>query len=84
MEDDDDDQLTYELGSDESPSLAVVQAVATLTGRSVRTLPPLGERIDPDSLDGLVMEGDTSECTFRYAGCLVSVSQERVIVEELD
>lgn len=40
----------------ESPSIAVVEAVAAVTGREPTDLPPLADRLDTDALDGLVAE----------------------------
>lgn len=45
--------MEYELGADESVSVAVVRAVSAIEGRDPRTLPPLSEVLDPEALDDL-------------------------------
>ena len=62
-------------GGSESPSAKVIQAVAARTGTNPKSLPPLYETIDPDSLDSLLdsAEGGDVEVEFEYAGCHVVV-----------
>lgn len=61
----------------ESVSLAVVDAVAAVTGVSPTRLPPLADCIETDALDALFEtppDAPTARLlTFRYAGCTVSV-----------
>lgn len=65
----------------EPTALAVVRTVAAETGRDVTAMPPLYESVDPDALEALVAAaGDRSRAvtvTFRYAGCLVSITAAR-------
>lgn len=44
---------TVEIAAGESPSEAVVRAIAEATDRGVLDLPPLYESVDPDALDTL-------------------------------
>jgi hypothetical protein len=61
----------------ESVSLAVVDAVAAVTGRRPTALPPLADCIETDALDALFGSPPdattTRLLTFRYAGCTVTV-----------
>jgi hypothetical protein len=75
------DEFTYELDETERPSMAIVRAVAALRGVIPADVPPLGRRIDADALDSFVRNGASVTCTFRFDGILVSVSNERIVVE---
>lgn len=48
------------VGEDERASEAVVAAVATATDEDPSDLPPLGDRVDVDCLDGLLASGTQS------------------------
>ena len=77
------DRLTYEVEADESPSEAVVRAVAALTNRPPLDLEPLYNVIDPDHIDGAFAGGDdagAAELSFSFAGCAVTVTDEHVRV----
>jgi hypothetical protein len=58
-----------------SVSVAVIEAVAAVTGRGPTSLRPLTEATDADALGSLVAHRD-SECevTFVYEGCAVTVA----------
>lgn len=59
----------------ESPSTAVVVAVAEATGREQRALPVLNEYVDGDALDSLLTDSTNSvEFSFRYGTAMVHVS----------
>ncbi|UIP01520.1 hypothetical protein Hbl1158_15400 (plasmid) [Halobaculum sp. CBA1158] len=61
----------------ESPSTAVVVAVADATGRDQTELDVLNESVDGDALDALVTESASSvDVTFEYAGVDVRVSSD--------
>lgn len=65
----------------ESPSIAVVEAVAAVTGREPTDLPPLADRLDTDALDGLVAEEAPGwdlpvSVSFEYAGVDVTIHGE--------
>lgn len=81
----------YEYGGSETPSEAVVNAVAALSERPVtpfesdgreRALPPLYEAIDPDALDSLFDGGEDGSAdravTFRYSEYRVTVESDAV------
>ncbi|WP_208288905.1 HalOD1 output domain-containing protein [Halobacterium sp. R2-5] len=91
----DTSEYRYEVAPDESPSEAVITAVAEATGRPATPLetddsgpgsdplPPLFETINPDALDALAAPQDgQGNClvTFTYAGCTVSVEEQAVTV----
>lgn len=69
--------ITYDRDDDESPSATVVRAVAVATDREPLALPPLGDHVDADDLDGLVGSSDGESgvrVSFRFAGCDVRVA----------
>lgn len=63
----------------EPASVAVVEAVSSVSGDDPAELPPLYTAIDPGALDGLFGPAaagsglDEGEITFEYAGYLVTV-----------
>lgn len=87
--DDDRDVHVCELDDERQPSTAIVTAVAAVTNESPFELAPLGEVVDPDSLDALVSGPsgrrlpEDCEIGFVYAGCEVTVECERVLVREV-
>ncbi|MFW5937794.1 MAG: HalOD1 output domain-containing protein [Halanaeroarchaeum sp.] len=73
--------LQYEWDKETKPSIAVVEAVAAVTGRDPTSLPRLYDAIDPDALDAL-LDGDVApslQVRFEYAGVRVVVERDRVI-----
>lgn len=64
--------LRFSWTDGDSPSLAVVRAVARLDGRNPVDLPPLFEALDPDSLNAMLEHArryDTDwTLRFQYAG----------------
>lgn len=66
-----------EFSGDEPVTMAVVRAVAAVTGVEPTVLAPLGECIETDALEALFDAPDGAVATqsfrFRYAGCLVTV-----------
>jgi hypothetical protein len=58
--------LTYEVTSDETPSDAVVAAVAVASDTEPASMDPLAEFIDPDALDALF--ADQYDGTTRTGG----------------
>lgn len=80
---------TYDIEDGESPSKAVVYAVASVRNREPTLLPSLHERIDPSALDVLFEDTRrngprTDGCvSFDYCDCRVSVFADgRVVVQE--
>jgi hypothetical protein len=57
---------TWEAG--DSPTVAIAALVASLTGRTQRDLPPLGECTDPDAIDVVLTTGEDVTITFDYCG----------------
>lgn len=58
------------------PTLAIVDALAEVTGTSPEALPPLGESVDTDSLNGFFSSNGHAPGTtlaFDCAGCRVTV-----------
>lgn len=61
-------------GGDETVTLAVVRAVAAVTGRAPNALPPLADAVDPDGLEHTVASlGDGGRVVFAYFGHVVAV-----------
>lgn len=77
--------IVAEIEEGERPSEVIVRAVATLTNTAILDLDPLYNTIDPEHLDNLT-DGrgesaiEDSSISFRYNGCLVTVSQGTVRV----
>lgn len=69
----------------EVPSIALVEAVAAVTGRNVLELPPLNDALDGDALEAL-LESDADELviTFRYADTTVVVEAGETIAVRPD
>ncbi|WP_123537242.1 HalOD1 output domain-containing protein [Halosimplex salinum] len=61
-----------------SPSEAVVSAVAAHRNVDPMALPPLYEVLDPDALDALFRspDGEQGTATFEYADCTVVYSSD--------
>jgi hypothetical protein len=75
----DEDVTVRTVDPDGSPSVAVVQAVAELTGRDVTDLDSLERVVDTDALDALFAprpngERRTGRFSFEYEGFAVSIS----------
>lgn len=63
-------------------SEAVVEAVATVTDRSLVEAPPLYDTLDPDALDAMVARGDSRvRVRFTYEDHDVTVTPDRVYVQ---
>lgn len=83
----------YPTDDDDQPLLAIVESVAWVKGVDARELEPLHHVIDVDTLNALV-GGSRPEfnraaakdaeltVTFRYEGCLVTVTSDRIAVEQ--
>ena len=84
------DEFRYDVDGDESPSHAVVHAVAAVTGRSPVDLDPLYDVVDPDHLDGLFgCRGPEPSRTggsfvLLFDGCEVTVTRDEIRVREAD
>ena len=71
--------MEHEIESDEAVSDAVVLAVSAIQGRDPISLPPLGEVVDPDSLDRIFdsqldgMSRTGGRVSFTYADCYVTI-----------
>ncbi|MBX0298266.1 HalOD1 output domain-containing protein [Haloarcula nitratireducens] len=81
--------LNYEIGETEPPSIAVVKAVAAVTGKDVRDLAPLYEVINPVHLDGMFDDLDEAahshaEVSLQFNGCTVTVTAESVHVRRCE
>lgn len=83
--------MEYELVDKESVSMAVVRAVSSMENRTMSSLRPLSEIIDPDALDLLFAPGKDGSprvggrISFIYSKCKVTIeSNEYLTVELLD
>jgi len=77
-----------DISETESPSEAVVRAVAAVSGldpvpgRSPDCLDPLYTAVDPDALDTLFRPGSLGRVTFHYHGYEVTVDSDgRVLLD---
>jgi hypothetical protein len=67
----------------ESPTAAVVAAVAGLTGRTKSTLPPLYDAVDTEAVNELVTSGrEGTRVAFSYVGTEVVVDAGGTVVVE--
>ncbi|WP_312910485.1 HalOD1 output domain-containing protein [Natronosalvus caseinilyticus] len=66
----------------ESPTLAVVQAVAAAAGRQPEDLEPLYDFVDGDALNEVLEGGDDVRVRFEFAGFDVDVTPEEVCLTE--
>lgn len=76
-----------ERAPDEPVGSAIVTAVAAVAGVEPDALPPIGEVVDPDALDGLLSSADGADCwlVFEYEDYEVTVSADGdVWVRELN
>ncbi len=83
--------MEYEIGADESVSVAVVRAVSAVDGREPCSLPPLSHVIDTDALDVLFdpqSDGHTrrgGRVSFVYDHCRVTIDNgEYLTIHPLD
>jgi hypothetical protein len=75
----DDDQIVRTIEPEESPSVAVVEAVSDVTGRDVTDLESLEHVVDTDALDSLFAprangHPRTGRFSFQYEGFDVSIA----------
>lgn len=81
--------MQYEIGSDESTSMAVVRAVSAVKGREPCSLPPLPDVVDPDALDALFESRFNGQpktggrLTLVYSGCRVAIENGEYLSIEL-
>lgn len=66
----------YDWRGDDTPSIAVPEAVAAVTNRGVTAIPPLQTVVDADALDAMAQSGDPTavQVSFEYAGTDVTVT----------
>lgn len=83
--------MDYDMGANESVSMAVVRAVSAVDGTDPCSLPPLANRLDPDALDaifepgleGIPRRGD--HLSFNYAEYRVTIDDgEHLTVRPMD
>lgn len=80
--------MEYEIGPDESVSVAVVRAVSAVEDRDPMSLRPLTEVLDPDALDSLFGprgNGDPrpgGSLSFVYSECRVTVDNGEYLTLE--
>lgn len=71
--------MEYNIGADESVSMAVVQAVSTVEEEKIQCLPPLANVVDTDALDALFRsrhngtERTGGRLSFVYNNCLLTI-----------
>lgn len=79
-------ELTNVVSDDESPSMAVVDAVTEAAGVEQTDLPPLYTVIDPDAVDSFfrsplgIGSEDAKEIQFEYYGYEVTVTSDEITV----
>ena len=77
--------VTQEMGSHETPTTTVVNAVAETKGIDATELVPLYESIDTDALNVLLDSPKSQiEVTFKYGEYLIEVTTDGEITVEVD
>ncbi|WP_170155624.1 HalOD1 output domain-containing protein [Halopiger aswanensis] len=64
--------------ADDTPSMRVVDKVATRTGVDPEELPPLYDAINPDVIE-TVLQTDSARVVFEYAGHTIIITEESQI-----
>lgn len=59
-------EATYTPGSEKSPSMAVLDAIARTAGVDVNDLPPLYEAMDPSAIDRIFSDGVDDEAILAF------------------
>ena len=72
-------RIPYDPDADETPTVALVRAVAAITGEHPRDLDPLPSVIDPEALDRVITHARTQSeqpltVSFSWAGCEITAS----------
>jgi hypothetical protein len=70
---DDPNRVRVSIDDEQTPSVAVVDAVAALTDTEPTDCPPLYDRVNPDAVDALFADRDGGQFTFEYHECQVTV-----------
>lgn len=65
------------IGGTESPSMTVLEIVASIKDEPIDRLECLYDAVDPDALNALIEAGGAT-VQFEYEGCTVEVTDERV------
>lgn len=68
--------------ADDTPSMKVVDKVATRAGVDPEELPPLYDAINPDAVE-TVLQTDSARLVFEYAGHTIIITEENRIRVEL-
>lgn len=76
-----EEPYTRRVQDDESPSIAVVRAVAAMQKTPDGDIDPLANWVDPDALDSLLGRGDEVTVEFEYVGMHVTVDGRSVTVQ---
>jgi len=67
------------VGTGESTSAAVIEAVASVSNSRNEDLPPLYDAVDPDLLERGFVRADHGLIAFPYGGYVVSVEADRTV-----
>lgn len=82
---DTDRHTVYAVDPDETPSMAVINAVAEAADRPLTEIEPLAETIDPDGLNAVLSPDGATDTpvtiSFEYCGYHVSVTTEEVLID---
>lgn len=72
---------TRQIQQDESPSVAVVRTIAALWDSPANEIQPLGDWLNPEALNEIIVHGEKATIDFEYAGLSVSVDPRSVTVQ---
>lgn len=71
----------YDWSANGDPMYAIVSAVADVTDRDPRDVPPLNDQLDPDALETLLKDGKVpgnngTEVSFNYDTVMVTIEDD--------
>lgn len=78
------DSIQHSIDKGESPSVAILRAVAAVSGRRIEDLDPLGQTVDTDAVDGLLQGGSDVCLEFQYEGYQITANPDDISIESLE
>lgn len=81
-------RFRYDIGPDESPSLALVRIVAELVGTGPMEMAPLGRLVNLDGLDQLLEDRGSERTTvavrIELGEAVLTVDKSSIVIEGID
>lgn len=73
-----------QIGTEESPSIAVIRTISAFSNTPEEKLDPLFDIIDPEAMDAIIGTSADGSISFRYSGFDVTVAKGQVILNDDD